>query len=163
MGVSLPALPQPGETTSAVLEEVERGWLLVFAAVVLGLALSSIAHPVLLMVLFATASACGYGLLGDLSDVTFGFWGAAAIVLLPLFCLLAWLLARYADNVGKMLAFEVFLFGVIYPVLAGLDNERQGLYLNICAFVFLFFAARQLMARFNSDDGKQPELAFAPA
>jgi hypothetical protein len=164
MGISLPALPQPGETTSAVLEEVERGWLLVFAAVVLGLACAPIAHPVLLMVLFATASACGYGLLGELSDVTFGFWGAAAIVLLPLFGLLAWLLVRYAGAIGRMLAFEVLLFGVAYPVVAGLDYDRQGLYLNICAFVFLFFAARQLLARFSEgEDSKQPELALAPA
>jgi len=164
MGISLPALPQPGETTSAVLEEVERGWLLLFAAMVLGLACSPIAHPVLLMVLFATASACGYGLLGDLSDVTFGFWGAALLVLVPLFFLLAWLLARFANGMGKMLAFELVLFGVVYPILAGLDNDRQGLYLNICAFVFLFVAARQLIGRFNQiDDGKQPELALAPA
>ena len=47
-------------------------------AIVLGLALTPTAHPVLLMVLFATASACGYGLLGDVSDLTFGFFGAAA-------------------------------------------------------------------------------------
>jgi hypothetical protein len=157
MGISLPALPQPGETTSAVLEEVERGWLLVFAAVVLGLALAPIAQPVLLMVLFATASACGYGLLGDMSDIAFGFWGAAVIVMIPLFFFLAWLLIRFASSVGKVLALELCLFGALYPIAAGLDSDRQGLYLNICAFVFLFFAARQMFVRLAKKPA-QPEL-----
>src|SRR5205085_9451592 len=30
MGIALPTVPQPGETTKAVLDEVERGWLLVY-------------------------------------------------------------------------------------------------------------------------------------
>ena len=65
MGVALPSPPQPGAITNAVLAEVERGWLLIFAMLVLGLTLASVNHAVLLAVLFGAAAACAYGLLGN--------------------------------------------------------------------------------------------------
>src|SRR5262249_7882733 len=126
MGISLPTVPQPGETTNAVLAEVERGWLLVFGVLVLGLTLSGAAHAVLLSVMFGAAAACGYGLLGDFSDVLFGFWGTAGMVLLPLFLALAWLLTRLASPASvNLLALQFLLFGILYPCVAGLDSERQ--------------------------------------
>ncbi len=95
MGVALPTVAQPGETTNAVLAEVERGWLLIFAMLVLGLALAGTGQAVLLSVLFGAACACAYGLLGDFSDVLFGFWATAALILLPVFLMLTWLLTRF--------------------------------------------------------------------
>ena len=85
MGISLPQLPQPGETTRAVLGEVGDAWLLVFGALALSLTLAQARHAVLLTVLFATATALGYGLLADFSDLLFGFWGTAILVLRALF------------------------------------------------------------------------------
>ena len=85
MGIALPQLPQPGETTCAVLNQAENAWLLVFAVLVLSLTLAEARHAVLLTMLFTTATAFGYGLLADFSDLLLGFWGTAALVLLPLF------------------------------------------------------------------------------
>jgi hypothetical protein len=167
MGIALPALPQPGAATNAVLGEVERGWLLTFAMLALGLAVGgmSVTNAVLLSVLFGAASACSYGLLADASDLLFGFWCTAALVLLPMFLLLAWLLARSAPAaVSRPLAAQFLLFGLAYPAVAGLDAARQQLYFNLSALVFLALAAWQLWrARIGGGTYKLPERQPAPA
>ncbi len=140
MGISLPQLPQPGETTRAVLNETGDAWLLIFGALALSLTLVHVRHAVLLAVLFSTATAFGYGLLADFSDLLFGFWGTAILVLLPYFLLLAILLMRTAPQTGKWLAAQFLLLGIVYPCLTGLDTDRQSLYLNLCALAFLAFA-----------------------
>jgi hypothetical protein len=150
MGISLPELPQPGETTNAVLREVERAWLLIFAMLALSLTLVAERHAVLLAVLFGSATAFGYGLLGDFSDLLFGFWGTAALVLAPLFVLLAWLLKRMNAAIGKILAALLILFGMVYPCAAGLGANWQTLYLNLCALILLAFTARLLTGYFSS-------------
>jgi hypothetical protein len=145
MGISLPELPQPGETTRAVLEEADDAWLFIFAILALSLTLANVRHAVLLTILFATATAFGYGLLADFSDLLFGFWGTAILILLPLFILLASLLKRAAPEIGRWLAVQFLLFGIVYPCLAGLDDNRQSLYLNLCALMFLSFTASLLV------------------
>ena len=148
MGISLPSLPQPGATTSAVLDEVETAWLLIFAMLVLGLSLASVNHATLVAVLFGTATACSYGLFGNFSDLLFGFWGTAALVLLPLILLLAWLLTRVLRGLaGILAAIQMLAYGILYPSLAGLDSDRQSLYFNCCAAGFLVLAAWQLWLR----------------
>ena len=148
MGIAFPTPPQPGAATNAVLAEVERGWLLIFAMLILGFTLASVNHAVLLSVLFGAATACAYGLLGDFSDLLLGFWGTAVLILLPMFLLLAWLLPRVAPpQTGKLLAAQLLLFGIAYPAVAGLDAERQTLYFNLCALTFLALAAWQLVRR----------------
>jgi hypothetical protein len=148
MGIALPTVPQPGETTTAVLREVERGWLLIFAMLVLGLTLAGAKQALLLSAFFGTATACAYGLLGDFSDLLFGFWGTAGLVLLPGFALLAWLLTRSAPaGSAWLLALQFLLFGILYPCVAGLDPERQSLYFDLSALVFLVCAASQLAQR----------------
>ena len=109
MGVALPQLPQPGETTRAVLNETEDAWLLVFAVLTLSLTLAAARNAALLAILFSTASAFGYGLLAGFSDLLLGFWGTAALVLLPLFLVLPSLIKRAAPEAGKWLAAQ-FLF-----------------------------------------------------
>ncbi len=146
MGIALPQLPQPGETTNAVLTEIERAWLLIFAMLALSLTLATERHTVLLTVLFGAATAFTYGLLGDFSDLLFGFWGTASLILLPLFLSLAWLLKRIVANAGKMLAALLLLFGIAYPCAAGLAGQWQTLFLNVCALVLLAFTAK-LLAR----------------
>jgi hypothetical protein len=85
-------------------------------------------------------------LLADFSDLLFGFWGTGGIVLLPLFLLIAWFVMRATgDGVGRPLALQLILFGILYPCAAGLDPERQSLYLNLCAVVFLALAASGLL------------------
>lgn len=166
MGIALPSVSQPGETTNAVLAEVERGWLLIFAMLVFGLTIAGASHAVLLSVLFGAAAACVYGLLGDFSDITFGFWGTACLVLLPLFLLLAWLLRRAAPRaVANLLAIELLLFGIVYPSVAGLDSERQSLYFNVAALVFLALGAWQLVQRLWSTGERHHTAAgeYAPA
>ncbi len=151
MGIALSTVAQPGETTNAVLGEVERGWLLIFATLVLGLTLAGSEHAVLLSVFFGTAAACGYGLLGDCSDFLLGFWGTAGLVLLPGFVLLAWLLTRVTPaSAAKALALQFLLFGIAYPCAAGLDSDRQSLYFNLAALAFLGFAAGALIRRLRS-------------
>jgi hypothetical protein len=146
MGVALPTPPQPGATTNAVLAEVERGWLLLFAMLVLGMILAGVEHGVLLCVLFASGTACVWGLVGDLSDLLFGFWPTAILVLIPTYLFLAWLLTRVvASSSSKVLALQLMLYGIIYPAAAGLDSSRQTLYFNICALTFLALAAWQLV------------------
>lgn len=146
MGVALPQLPQPGATTNAVLAEIERAWVMMFAMLALSLTLASVRHAVLLTALFGAATAFAYGLLGDFSDLLFGFWGTGGIVLIPLFLLIAWLLMRATGGgVGRPLALQLILFGILYPCAAGLDPDRQSLYLNLCAVVFLALAASGLL------------------
>ncbi len=152
MGISLPSLPQPGETTNAVLGEIERSWLLIFALLVLGLTLASVRHAVLISLLFGAATALAYGLLGDFSDMLFGFWGTAALVLVPLFGLLAWLLRKtLRGTAGKLVSGQFLVYGLLLPCLAGLDEDRQFLYLNICAVGFLAFVAWQLAGQWKPE------------
>jgi hypothetical protein len=145
MGIALPALPQPGAATNAVLAEAERGWTMLAALLLLGFTLARVRHASLLGALFAAALALGFGVLGDFSDLLFGFWGTALIVFLPLQLLLAWLVKKVAGGTtGTFLAALLLVFGMFYPVAAGLDHARQSLYLNVCGFLFLAFTARQL-------------------
>lgn len=141
MGISLPQLPQPGETTRAVLNQTDDAWHFIVAILALTFTLARVRHTVLLTILFATATAFGYGLLADFSDLLFGFWGTAILILLPMFLLLAKLLTKTVPQIGKWLAMQFLLFGVIYPCVAGLDDARQSLYLNLCASAFLSFIA----------------------
>jgi hypothetical protein len=145
MGVSLPELPQPGATTLAVLNETDDAWLLVFAVLCLSFWLAGARHALLLAILFSIATAFAYGLLGDFSDLLFGFWGTAILILLPLLVLLATLLKRAAPQNGKGIAVQFLLFSIVYPCLAGLDGDRQSLYLNLCALEFLAFTAWLLL------------------
>jgi hypothetical protein len=147
MGIALPQLPQPGATTSAVLTEVERAWLLGFAMIALTLTLSGMPHGVLLTTLFGTATAFVYGLLGDFSDVLLGFWGTAGLIQLPLFLFLTWLLKRVVPGGNRLWWALLLLIGVVYPALAGLDSVRQTLYLNVCAALLLGFVAWLLVQR----------------
>ncbi|MGD0251544.1 MAG: hypothetical protein ABSC01_02480 [Verrucomicrobiota bacterium] len=158
MGIALPQLPQPGETTRAVLYETERAWLLLFALLSLSLTLAAVPHAVPLTILFSTAVAFGYGLLADFSDLLFGFWGTAALILLPLFLLLAWLLMRAAKHIGQWLAMQLLLFGIMFPCVAGLDASRATLYLDLCGLVLLAFVAWLLASQ-----AEQPEPAPQPA
>ena len=158
MGISLPQLPQPGETTRAVLSETERAWLLLFALLALSLTLAAVPHAVPLTILFSTAVAFGYGLLADFSDLLFGFWGTATLILVPLFLVLAWLLRRAARDIGQWLAAQLLLLGIVFPCLAGLDSSRQILYLNLCGLIFLGFIAWLLVKQLE-----RPELPPSPA
>ena len=141
MGISLPQLPQPGETTRAVLGEVGDAWQLVFSVLALSFTLARTRQAVLLTVLFSTATALGYGLLADFSDLLFGFWGTAILFFLPYFLLLAKLLLEATPQIGRWHAALFLLLGILYPCLAGLDGDRQSLYLNLCALAFVSFAA----------------------
>jgi hypothetical protein len=148
MGIELPGLSQPGETTGAVLAEAEKGWVLLFAALVLGLTLAGGRSAVLVGVLVGCAAALGYGLLGDLSDTFLGFWGTAIVMLIPLLIALGWLTSRCLPALeGKLVGLELLLFGAIYPCLAALDADRETLYLNICAFIFLSISAWMIAQR----------------
>jgi hypothetical protein len=187
MGIALPPPPQPGAATSGVLNEVERGWLLIYATLIFGLVLGTvglepgrfpvgesasvvervgprpgIARAVLLCIFFGTATACSYAMLADFSDILFGFWGSAALVLVPMFLLLAWLLKKMPPvRSGRYLALQLLLFGLLYPILAGLDVERQSLYFNLCALTALGFIAFQWFCRNESTPLKSPIQAAA--
>lgn len=156
MGIALPQLPQPGETTRAVLNEIDNAWLFVFAVLALSLTLAAVRHAALLTILFATATAFGYGLLADFSDLLFGFWGTAIFILVPLLGLIATLLMRTAPAPGKWLAGQFVLFAAVYPCLAGLDSDRQSLYLNLCALTFLCFTAGLLGKHFFNEQATAP-------
>jgi hypothetical protein len=144
MGISLPALPQPGATTTAVLEEAERGWMLVVATLFLTLALGQVKHASFIGTLFAIATALIFGLLGDCSDLLLGFVGATLLVVLPLLLFLAFSIRRIIGGKrGNLAAVLMLVFALAYPAAAGLDGERQSLYLNICGFLFLAVAAWQ--------------------
>jgi hypothetical protein len=161
MGIALPALPQPGAETSAVLAEVERGWLLIFAMLVLGLTLAESKYAVLFSILFAAATACAFGLLADCSDLLFGFWPTEGLILLPMLVFLAWLLTKLTPRpFSNLLAFQLLLFGIIYPALAGLDSDRQTLYFNLSALVFLALAAWQLSRRLGGTGAKTVTAAY---
>ena len=163
MGIALPQLAQPGETTRAVLEQTENAWLLVLATLALSLAIAGARHAVLLAILFATGTALAYGLLADFSDLLFVFWGTFVVILLPLFALFAILLLRAAPAVGKGMAGQFFLFGVVYPCVAGLDASRQPLYLNLCALTLLLFTASLLRRRLAEERIQAPTRASIPA
>lgn len=146
MGVALPTPPQPGETTNAVLRETERSWMLIFALLVLGMTFTTQSHGVLISLLFASATALGYGFLGDFSDLLFGFWGTAAVILVPSFAFLAWLLRKILPGMnGSLMAGQLLLYGLLLPCLAGMDSDRQTLYLNVCIGIFLAFTAWLVM------------------
>ena len=145
MGIALPTLPQPGATTNAVLGEAERGWMLIAAVMLLTLTLAEVRHSAVLAALFTSAAALAFGVLGDFSDLLFGFWGTALIVFLPALLVLAWFARRLVGGTtGRILGALLLLFGAIYPTAAGLDEVRQSLYLNICGILFLAFTAWQL-------------------
>jgi hypothetical protein len=163
MGISLPELPQPGATTRAVLEKTGDAWLCVFAVLGLSLTLSGTRLAVLLTVLFSSATAFGYGLLAGFSDLLFGFWGTAALVLLPLFILLAMLLIRIVPRSGKWVAVQFLLFAIVYPCIAGLDSDRQSLYLNLCALEFLAFTAWLLVKCLGEKVPPQEIVTLKPA
>jgi hypothetical protein len=114
------------------------------------LTLSGASQAVLLSVLFGAVGACAYGLLGDFSDLLFGFWGTAALILVPGFVLLAWLLTKVAPlSSANLLALQFLIFGLLYPSVAGLDSDRQSLYFNLAAITFLGLAAWQLWQRLS--------------
>lgn len=162
MGIALPALPQPGAETSAVLAEVERGWLLIFAMLVLGLTLAESKFAVLISILFAAATACAFGLLADCSDLLFGFWPTAGLVLLPMLVFLAWLLTKIAPRpFSNLLAIQILLFGIAYPAVAGLDSDRQTLYFNLSALIFLGIAAWQISRRLGMPTGGRTQSTVA--
>ncbi len=161
MGVALPSLPQPGEMTNAVLGETERAWLLLLAMLALTLTLAQVRHAVLISILFAAATAFAYGLLGDFSDLLFGFLGTAVLILIPLLLVLAKLLTRVSSGTAiKALARQFLIIGILYPCVAGLDGGRQTLYLNLCAVGFLGFTAWVLASRLRN---RSVELTSASA
>jgi len=146
MGVALPALPQPGEITNAALGEIDRGWLLIMAMLLLTLTLSGANHAVILSLLFGATAAFAYGLVADCSDLLFGFWATASFVLCPLFLLLLLIAGRtLARPVARKVAIQLILFGLIFPCAAGFDPDRQSLYLNLCSLLFLAFLAPLLV------------------
>lgn len=148
MGIALPELPQPGALTNAVLGEIERAWLFSFAMLALTFSLLQVRQVALLAVLFSAATAFAYGLLGDFSDLLFGFVGTAVVVLIPFLLLLARLLARVTTGKAiKILAVQFLIVSIGYPCAAGLDYERQTLYLNLCAVGFLGFVAWVIVTR----------------
>ena len=163
MGIALPTLPQPGATTNAVLGEAERGWTMTAALLLLGMTLAKVRHAPLLGVLFVSAVALGFGVLGDFSDLLFGFWGTALIVFLPLLLLLAWFIRKIVGGrTGNWLAALLLVFGLIYPTAAGLDAERQSLYFNVCGFLILAFTAWQLadeLRASSTEPGGSPQPA----
>jgi len=137
MGIAFPQLAQPGAVTRAVLNETERAWILSVAVLAIGLTLAGVRQAVVLTVLFSASTAIGYGLLADFSDLLFGFWGTAAIILLPLFLICAWILCKVGGGAGRMLAVELVLAGLIYPCAAGMDSDRQSLYMNLYGLLLL--------------------------
>jgi hypothetical protein len=161
MGIALPSLTQPGEITSAVLGETERAWLLNFAMLALTLTLIQIKHAPLITILFSLATALAYGLMGDFSDLLFGFIGTAGLILIPFLLVLARMLARLTTGGAiKALAGQFLVVGILYPFLAGLDSDRQTLYLNLCAVGFLGFIAWVLTAQLLKG---MPPVAHVPA
>ena len=70
------------------------------------------------------------------------------LILTPFFLVLAKMLTRVAPDVAiKTLAIQFLIVGILYPCVAGLDPDRQSLYLNLCAVGFLGFTAWVLAAR----------------
>ncbi len=146
MGIALARPEQPGRVMDAVLAETPTAWTLLFAAMIFGLSLAGVRRAVLLDILVGAAAVFAYGLLGNFHDIVFGFWGSAVVVLVPLFALVAWVIIRVVAGLpGKLLATELVLFGILYPSLAGLDADRQTLYLNLCAVVLLVITTWQIV------------------
>jgi hypothetical protein len=146
MGVALPALPQPGAMTNAVLGQTDRAWLFVVAMLLITLTLAGANHAVLLTLLIGATTAFAYGLVADFSDLLFGFWGTAAAVLCPIFLLLTVIAGRTMPwSISRRITFQLVLFGLILPCVAGLDPDRESLYLNVCALLFLGFIAPLLL------------------
>ena len=115
---------------------------------ILGLTLAESKYAILISILVAAATACFFGLLADCSDLLFGFLPTAGLVFLPMLVFLAWLLSKLTPRpFSNLLGFQLLLFGVIYPAVAGLDSDRQTLYFNLSALVFLAIAAWQLFRR----------------
>jgi hypothetical protein len=155
MGVAMPKLDQPGETAADILGEVEVGWVLLFSVMLLGLTLGGLRWSALAAVLMGATTALAYGLAGSLFDTPLGFWGGAAVVILPILAAVCWLVTRLLPGVeGKLFAGCVFLFGVAYPLLAGWDARRDGLYLNLGALMLLGVTAVQLVRRWPKRDGE---------
>jgi hypothetical protein len=161
MGVALPELPQPGAATNAVLNETDRAFLLIFAMLLLTLSLACAEHPVILSLLISSTIAFGYSLLGDFSDLLFGFWRTAAAILLPIF-LTALVIAfrKFPRSVAVRVTVQLLLFGLAYPCAAGLDPSRQSLYLNLCALTFLVLLAPSLLSR---EEGLARPITTIPA
>ena len=125
--------------------------------------LAGVNHAVVISLLFGAATALGYGLLGDFSDLLFGFWGTATIVLLPMLLFLSWLLRKSLPGIaGWLMSLQMLLYGIALPCLAGLDDRRESLYQNICACVFLAFIAWQLVRHWNVSE-PAPALKPIPA
>ena len=157
MGVALPTLEQPGRLAASILGEVEKGWVLMFAAIVLALALTGNRCASLLTILFAAAVACGYGLLADLNDTFLGFWGGTIIVLVPVHGFSGWLLSRVVGGVqGRCLFAVVVVYGLLLPYLAGVDPDRKMLYLNLSLFMFVLLAAWMLQRNLMQHHSRTP-------
>lgn len=163
MGIVLPQLPQPGAATRAVLAETGRAWMLAFAMLALGLTLAGARQAVLLAVLFGAGIALAYGLLAGFSDLLFGFWGTAGMVVGPLILFLAWLLKRVGGAAGTMLALELVLVSLVYPCAAGLDPLRQDLYLNLFGLWLLACNTWLLVRRLNLAATETPPATISPA
>ena len=127
----------------------------------LSLTLAGVPHAAPLTILFSTAVAFGYGLLADFSDLLFGFWGTAALILLPLFLALAWLLRSAARDIGQWLAAQLLLLGIVFPCLAGLDSSRAMLYLDLCGLLFLGYIAWLLVKRLEPSASSLPPATAA--
>jgi hypothetical protein len=152
MGLEMPKLIQPGEFTGKVLGEVRKGWALLFAAILLAGILTAPARAPILAVLVGAAAAFAYGLLGDLSDTPLGFWGSSAALMLPVFLGLIAVVRRVLPGLaGNLCALQLLVFGLAYPWLAGLDQDRKLLYLNLSATLFLVAAAWLTVRRFRAD------------
>jgi hypothetical protein len=156
MGVEMPKQKQPGETTDAMLAQTEKSWVLLFAALLLGLTLGenaqigrSAAVKTLVALLLGAAVALGYGLLGDLTDSSLGFAGAFVLLVLLLVALGGCARRALGGFDGVLLWGLVLLFGAALPLAGGLDGVRQVLYLNLCAFILLAFVAWQLLRKFR--------------
>ncbi|HEV8322604.1 MAG TPA: hypothetical protein VG389_13390 [Myxococcota bacterium] len=164
MGVSLPAPGQPGETTSAVLGYTVTGWGLVFAALLFGLTSARVRHAPLVALFAGALVALGYGLLADFSDLLFGFWLSAVAVLVPLFAAIGVLVTRAVPGAeGRVLGAALVLFGLLYPCVAGLDPDRDVLYLNLSGLAFLSLASWQLWRRLRLPPGARSAAADAAA
>jgi hypothetical protein len=73
------------------------------------------------------------------------------MVLLPMMVFQAWLLTKLAPRpFSNLSALQLLLFGIVYPAVAGLDSDRQTLYFNLSALVFLAIAAWQLSRRLRT-------------
>jgi len=164
MGIALPTPPQPGATTNAVLAQAEQSWVLIFAMLTLGFSLASVKHAPILSLLFGAAIALAYGLLGDFSDILLGFWGTALLMLVPFFLFLAAQVRKILPGpCGRALSWQVLIYGILLPCLAGLDGDRQSLYLDVCGVLLLAFIAWQLASQWSAPETGTPPEAGAPS